>query len=138
MHNLSIRRLLAAALILTALAGGSVGCGAEGGTAPPPAQHGSHTYRFVAEGTPRRAHIFLKIGSFVHVDAARNLPWDNDGKRITVAPHQFVEFSVTVIDITPARDVVTCTILDAEGREKARSGPAVHANCPLAALEQPA
>jgi hypothetical protein len=136
MHNLPIRRLLAAALILTTLSGATTrGC--EGGPAPAPAdRHGSHTYRFIAEGTPRRAHVFLKIGSFVHVDAARNLPWH---ERHTVAPHQFVEFSVTVINITPARDVVTCTVLDSEGREVVpQSRPAVHADCSLAALEQPA
>jgi hypothetical protein len=112
---------------VTALAGGT-GCESVAG-------HTSHTYRFIAEGSPRRAHVKLKIGSFVHVDAARNLPWHT---RETVAPHQFVDFSVTLIDVRNVHDHVSCTVLDPEGREVARGRPAAHADCSLAALEIPA
>jgi hypothetical protein len=132
MHNLPIRRLLAAVLLLAALAGGSVGCGAEGGIAPE--QHGSQTYRFVAEGTPRRAHVFLKVGSFVHVDDARNLPWET---RQTVAPHQFVVFTVMLIDYNP-RDSVSCKILNAAGETQDEDGPKVWAQCGLVPYGQPA
>jgi hypothetical protein len=129
-------RLVLAAALLAALTGAtSRGCVPEAGTAPNGGRPGTHTYKLRAEGTPRRAHVYAKVGSFVHIDELRNLPW---GKTVTARPNQDVTLNVSLVDVLSTKDAVTCTILNTAGEELDRDGPNVVAKCYLLAIEQPA